>query len=119
VSYAKALERLESWPSKRLIVDRYALRGECCAIGVAVPETREMGDANACSDPTVDDLVAFDDGEWRLSFGADCGMTLGEAASLQRVNDEPGDGGETPEQRYARVLAWLRAKAAAARDGGR
>ncbi len=109
--YTDALAKLERLGITKLITGSYALNGEHCVFGYICPSTRkfgsedmDIGQAACMSSDVMDEL-------WRLN------MTMEEARWLQRVSDgfEPtheerifGTLGETPEQRYFRVVNWLR-----------
>ena len=125
----EALRGLESallaMPSKRLI--QHALAddaGEVCAVGALVlairthrGESREavLADLRAsCSDP--------DDERSTLDVAEAFGVPGNVAWKLVELNDIiHGDGvmsPVTPEERYARVLAWVRARILPAEIGG-
>jgi hypothetical protein len=95
------LEALDSLPEKRLIKgdlvipadDAHDAEPGCCAMG-AVALKRQMDVANI--DESDPEFVA-------VAFGIAQSM----AAEIAYVNDERGRYGETPEQRFERVRAWV------------
>ena len=108
MSYKKALELLEAYEPKRLIPSRYFLDGACCVFGAIAPSTRKivggLGIASA--------LWRHEDVSAEV---ASLGMNDDEAFDLQRENDRVG----TDADRYARVIAWLRARVAEENGGAK
>lgn len=93
-AFLRELERaLLDLPHRRLITDELVTReGECCAIGaVALLRGQDMSDVDA-EDPD--------------SVAAEFGIASSLAAEIEYMNDEECSG-ESPEQRYDRMLQWV------------
>lgn len=90
---SEMLVALDALPAPRLIKGDIVKHGECCGMG-AVALKRGMDVARI--DPDDPDTVAarFD-------------LSVAMARELAFINDEAGLTGETPEQRFIRVRAWV------------
>lgn len=102
-------------PRPRLMEGRLSeAEGEYCALG-ALAHARGVADERM---QQLDSLVDFDGGptiEPTLQLGRELGICGPLAAKIASVNDKEityvGGAGfvpETPEQRFSRVLAWVR-----------
>jgi hypothetical protein len=105
------LEQLDAMPEKRLIPNSFAASGAYCTLGVAASARGvEMPDVDGddfdCYDTTCRDLAATK---------LDIAPAL--AAEIMFLNDEGcwQYSGETPEQRWARMRAWVASQVEAAR----
>lgn len=124
----KALRELEAallaMKNKRLIDGALCKEGEVCALGAMYMhkspnklkgwlELQEAAGFESCGTPSYKDQHPYHRyGEPDLSemgtFGREeLGLTYALAASIAEENDW-GLANETPEQRYERVLAWVR-----------
>lgn len=92
--FKELLEALENMPNKRLISDSLVEDGEFCTLGV-LGNKRGINIENL--DPEDSETVA---------------NTFKIADALARevvfINDEYGNCDETPEERYCRVIEWVR-----------
>lgn len=89
------LAALESLPEKRLIAEELELDGEVCAIG-SVGRKRSL------------DMKPLDP-EDPYAIAKAFGIARALVAEIEYQNDDDfGHGSETSEQRYERVLKWVR-----------
>jgi hypothetical protein len=108
-------DALESMPTKRLISSTLCAEGDVCALGCLAAHRGVL-------DPTEQspvqpfhpdhDVEAWEVAEWARDT---LDVTYALAMHIQWQNDEGGwetyvqrGGPETPEQRYERVLTWVR-----------
>jgi hypothetical protein len=104
-----ALAAIEAHEPKALFADSYYYEacGGHCAIGVLLPYLR--GNENI-ADLLSQSRVAKDI--------AALGLTDEEACELQYQNDEGAWRGESPFERHARMVSWLRERVAEETAGG-
>ena len=93
--YAALLQALEALPNKRLIRGSYWDGADGCALGSCVRRAAQSADLNAIQ-PHYCQLA-------RRLFG----LGFRDVDRVMQVNDWLED---SPEERYARVLEWLRAE---------
>lgn len=115
MTFRNALARLEQLPSKELVRARYQTEQGCCALGALVPAAIACNpNGDAAIDWLADNYASVEEELVAL------GLAPLEAEQLQVYNDmHPVARGaelyyfETPAERYARVLGWLREQVAA------
>lgn len=112
----------------RFMPEELLERGEYCALGaVALKRALDKGIPRAEALKMLDDTDEFDDEDGGYGFekieeaAAHLKICTPLAYKVVDINDESGPHDETPEQRYVRVLAWVRKKLApppCTKDGG-
>lgn len=127
MSYVKALEQIQRSGRKTLVEGEYRRAdGKCCALGALLPATRTLD--RRVNGSQIDDILGlvsygrsseevelFVDADDRAAIRANLAaldLTADEASMLQYENDFVGPIGETPAERFVRVVAWLEAKVA-------
>lgn len=104
MSWADVAAALRAYAPRRLIMGAFQYEGECCAVGAVAPTMRRHDGSRALP---VEEFFADRD-----ATCASLGIDAGDVQSL--INENDSVEAETPEQRYARVLAWVDAQAAVA-----
>lgn len=106
-------DALLALPEKRLLRHHLALDGQVCALGAWLKGKRcGAGEAPAAVQA---DLERYGDNGTEIDTlyaAQEAGMTFTLAWEIGQLNDYDGVPGETPEQTYARVLAWVDAQLA-------
>lgn len=105
---------VEGFEVLRFIPD-WKERGEYCALGaVAVKRAMDSGKTKLQALKDLDQSDPYDDEDEGMGFdkieGAADNLKISTplAYGIVDANDERGRGDETPEERYERMLAWVR-----------
>ena len=97
------LAALDALPEKALTESMFQADGEVCALGV-------VGRARG-TDMTELNKLAEEDDDWgndvAIAAGKAFGIATCMAADIMYMNDEHGPYNQTPEQRFARIRAWV------------
>lgn len=90
--FKELIEALDSLPQKRLIPEKLRKNGEVCAIGSIGVKRGINLEGLDVEDPEA--------------IGRAFGIAYQLVQEIEYENDECGDWGETPEDRWTRIRAW-------------
>jgi hypothetical protein len=96
------LAALDALPEQALVESTFDDHGAVCALG-------SVGRARGTDMTLLNELAEYDDlgGETADAAARSFGIATAMAAEIMYVNDQAGRYNETPEQRFARVRAWV------------